>query len=107
MLSEISISFYFSDSDSSNKDESDSKNAFVCKIDKNIFLQTAITLYDRKDMKNDRFWEQFNKNFAEWTEDDFKTNALNICLRRLRNVLRKRNVWILKNAKMIIAKVLI
>ncbi len=58
-------------------------------------------------MKNDTLWEQFKKNFAEWIEDDFKINVLNIRLRRLRNALRKRDVWILKDSKMIIAKFLI
>jgi hypothetical protein len=64
-------------------------------------------LYDREDMKNDTLWKQFRKNFAEWIEDDFKIDVLNIRLRRLRNALRKRDVWILKDSKMIIAKFLI
>jgi hypothetical protein len=70
-------------------------------------VQKAITSYDREDMKNDTLWKQFRKNFAEWIENDFKINVLNIRLRRLRNALRKRDVWILKDAKMIIAKSLI
>jgi hypothetical protein len=70
-------------------------------------VQTAITSYDREDMKNDTLWEQFRENFAEWTEDDFKIDVLNIRLRRLRNALRKRDVWVLKDSKMIIAKFLI
>ncbi len=37
----------------------------------------------------------------------FKIDVLNIRLRRLRNVLRKRDVWILKDSKIIIAKFLI
>jgi hypothetical protein len=63
MSSEISINSYLSDSDSSNlidliiirRDEnnSDSQSAFVRKVDKNNFVQTAITSYDREDMKND------------------------------------------------------
>jgi hypothetical protein len=101
MTSEISINFYLSDSE----DNLDSD--IVRKVDKNDFVQKAITSYDREDMKNDTLWEQFRKNFAEWIEDDFKIDVLNICLRRLRNVLRKRNVWILKDSNMIIAKSLI
>jgi hypothetical protein len=58
-------------------------------------------------MKNDTLWKQFRKNFAEWIEDDFKIDVLNIRLKRLRNVLRKRDVWILKDSKIIIAKSLI
>jgi hypothetical protein len=58
-------------------------------------------------MKNDTLWKQLRENFAEWIEDDFKINVLNTRLRRLRNALRKQDVWILKDAKMIIAKFLI
>jgi hypothetical protein len=101
MTSEISINFYLSDSE----DNLDSD--IVRKVDKNDFIQKAITSYDREDMKNDTLWEQFRKNFAEWIEDDFKINVSNICLRRLRNILRKRDVWILKDSKIIIAKFLI
>jgi hypothetical protein len=63
MSTEISINFYLSDSDSSNfidlfairRDENnpDSQNALARKVDKNNFVQTAITSYDREDMKND------------------------------------------------------
>ncbi len=107
MTSEISINSYLSDFDSSNRDDLDSEDALICKVDKNIFVQTAITLYDRKDLKNDTLWEQFREDFVGWIEDNFKSEILNIRLRRLRNALQKRNVWILKDAKMIIAKFLI
>jgi hypothetical protein len=40
-------------------------------------------------------------------DDDFKSGVLNIRLRRLRNALRKRGVWVLKDAKVTIAKSLI
>jgi hypothetical protein len=63
MSNKISINSYLSDSDSSNlidliiirRDEnnSDSQSAFARKVDKNNFVQTAITSYDREDMKND------------------------------------------------------
>ncbi len=53
MSTKISVNFYLSDFDSSNKNEFNLENVFVCKIDKNIFVQTAVTLYDREDMKND------------------------------------------------------
>jgi hypothetical protein len=99
MLSELSINFYLF--------ESDSEDAFIRKVDKNIFVQTTITSYDREDLKDDTLWEQFRKNFVDWIEDDFKSEVLNIRLRRLRNALRKRDVWILKDAKMTIAKSLI
>jgi hypothetical protein len=101
MSTEISINSYLSDSED-NLDPD-----IVRKVDKNDFVQKAITSYDREDMKNDTLWEQFRKKFAEWIEDDFKIDVLNIRLRRLRNVLRKRDVWILKDSKMIIAKFLI
>jgi hypothetical protein len=109
MSSEISINSYLSDSDSSDRNNSDfdSKNVRVCKIDKNIFVQTAIISYDRENLKNDTLWEQFKKNFVDWIENDFKSKVLNIRLRRLRNALRKRDVWILKDARIIIAKFLI
>jgi hypothetical protein len=55
-MSEISINLYLSDSGSSNRDNSDSEDAFVRKIDKNIFVQTAIILYDRENLKNDTLW---------------------------------------------------
>ncbi len=103
MSTEISINSYLSDPDSSNLTDP-STIALVRTVDKNNFVQAAITSYDREDMKNDTLWEQFRKNFAEWTEDDFKIDVLNIRLRRLRNALRKRDVWVLKDSKMIIAK---
>ncbi len=53
MTSEISIKYYLSDLDSLNKDDSDSENALIRKVDKNIFVQTAITSYDREDLKDD------------------------------------------------------
>jgi hypothetical protein len=101
MTSEISINFYLSDSESENV------NALVHKIDKNIFVQTTIVSYDRKNLKNDTLWEQFKKNFVDWIEDDFMSEVLIIRLRRLRNALRKRDVWILKDSRIIIAKFLI
>ncbi len=101
MTSEISVNSYLSDSESENVD------ALVRKVDKNIFEQTTITSYDREDLKDDTLWEQFKKNFVDWIEDDFKSEVLNIRLRRLRNALRKRDVWVLKDAKMTIAKSLI
>jgi hypothetical protein len=70
-----------------------------------------------------RFYKTFIEKFSKITEPSialyrkrrtsrvalwhFKIDVLNIRLRRLRNALRKRNVWILKDAKMIIAKFLI
>jgi hypothetical protein len=101
MSTEISINFYLSDFE----DNSDSD--LTRKVDKNDFIQTAITSYDREDIKNDTLWKQFKENFAEWIEDDFKIDVLNIRLRRLRNAMRKRDVWVLKDSKMIIAKSLI
>jgi hypothetical protein len=63
MSTEISINSYLSDTDSSNlidflairRDENnpESQSAFVRKVDKNNFVQAAITSYDREDMKND------------------------------------------------------
>ncbi len=117
MSTGISINSYLSDFDSTNfidfsairRDENnpESQSAFVRKVDKNNFVQAAITSYDREDMKNDTLWKQFREDFAEWIEDDFKINVLNIRLRRLRNALRKRDVWVLKDSKIIIAKFLI
>ncbi len=101
MSTEISINSYLSDPED-NLDPD-----IVRKVDKNDFVQKAINSYDREDMKNDTLWEQFRENFAEWIEDDFKIDVLNIRLRRLRNALRKRDVWVLKDSKIIIAKSLI
>ncbi len=101
MTTEISINSYFSDS------ENNLDFDIVRKMNKNDFVQKAINSYDREDMKDDTLWEQFRENFAEWIEDDFKIDVLNIRLRRLRNALRKRDVWVLKDSKMIIAKFLI
>jgi hypothetical protein len=97
MSAEISINFYLSDSE----------DVLTRKIDKNIFVQTTIISYDRENLKNDTLWEQFRKNFVDWIEDDFISEVLNIRLRRLRNALRKRDVWILKDSRIIIAKSLI
>jgi hypothetical protein len=114
MSAEISINFYFSDFGSSDliairsdRYNSDSEVAFIRKVDKNIFVQTTIISYDREDLKDDTLWEQFRENFVDWTEDDFKSEVLNNRLRRLRNALRKRNVWVLKDSQMTIAKFLI
>jgi hypothetical protein len=52
MSTEILINSYLSDPDSSNLIDL-SAAAFVRKVDKNNFVQTAITSYDREDMKND------------------------------------------------------
>jgi hypothetical protein len=97
MSAEISINLYLSDSE----------DVLTRKIDKNIFVQTTIISYDRENLKNDTLWEQFKKNFVDWIKDDFISEVLNIRLKRLRNVLRKRDVWILKDSKVIIAKSLI
>jgi hypothetical protein len=59
MTNEISINFYLFDS------ENNSDSDLICKVDKNDFIQTAITSYDREDMKNNTLWKQFKKNFAE------------------------------------------
>ncbi len=99
MTSEISINFYLF--------EFDSEVALIRKVDKNIFVQATIISYDRENLKNDTLWEQFREDFVGWTEDDFKSEVLNIRLRRLRNVLRKRDVWVLKDSQMTIAKFLI
>jgi hypothetical protein len=63
MSTGISINSYLSDFDSTNfidfsairRDENnpESQSAFVRKVDKNNFVQAAITSYDREDMKND------------------------------------------------------
>jgi thymidylate synthase len=100
MSDETSINSYLFDSHSSNfidliairRDKDNSDFNLVRKVDKNDFIQAAITSYNREDMKNDTLWEQFRENFAEWTKDDFKIDVLNNCLRRLRNALRKRDV---------------
>jgi hypothetical protein len=97
MSNKISINFYLSDLESENVD------AFVREVDKNIFVQTTIISYDRENLKNDTLWKQFKKNFVDWIEDDFKSEILNIRLRRLRNVLRKRDVWVLKDWRVTIA----
>jgi hypothetical protein len=89
MSTEISINSYLSDLDSSNKDELD---FITCKVDKNIFVQTTIISYDRENLKDDTLWEQFREDFVDWIKDDFKSEVLNIRLRRLRNVLQKRDV---------------
>jgi hypothetical protein len=112
MSAEISINFYLSDLDSSDfivirSDKYNSDSDLVRKMNKNIFVQTTIISYDRENLKNDTLWEQFRKNFVDWIEDDFKSEVLNIRLRRLRNALRKRDVWILKDSQMTIAKFLI
>jgi hypothetical protein len=99
MSSELSVNLYLF--------ESDSEDDLIREVDKNIFVQTTITSYDRGDLKDDTLWEQFRENFVDWVEDDFKSEVWNIRLKRLRNALRKRDVWTLKDAKMIIAKSLI
>jgi hypothetical protein len=100
MTSEISVNSYLSDPEPDI-------DVPVRKVDKNTFVQTTIISYDRENLKNDTLWEQFRENFVGWTEDDFKSEILNIRLRRLRNVLRKRDVWVLKDSQMTIAKSLI
>jgi hypothetical protein len=63
MSTEIPINPYLSDPDSSNlidfsairRDENnpEPQSAFARKVDKNNFVQAAITSYDREDMKDD------------------------------------------------------
>ncbi len=59
MSTEISMNLYFFDLDSLNfivikRDENnlDLQSAFVRKVDKNNFVQTVITSYNREVMKN-------------------------------------------------------
>jgi hypothetical protein len=66
MSTKILINSYFSDFE----DNSDSD--LIRKFDKKDFVQTAITLYDHEDMKNDTLWKQFRKNFADWIEDNVR-----------------------------------
>jgi hypothetical protein len=52
MSTEIPINPYLSDPDQSNPTDPPAA-ASARKVDKNNFVQTAITSYDREDMKND------------------------------------------------------
>jgi hypothetical protein len=68
MSSEISVNSYLSDLGLLNRDDPNSEDALTRKVDKNIFVQTTITLYDRENLKNDTLWEQFRKNFVDWSK---------------------------------------
>ncbi len=109
ILSEDFVAFIFLDNYISldNFSNDDLDVSLTKREDKNAFIQVMIRIYEKKNLMNDTLWEQFKEDFQEWTEEDFKDDVLNIRLRRLRNVLRKRDVWVLKNNKIIIARSLV
>ncbi len=82
------------------------KMRLVTQEDKNVLIEIMIKKWLKANFKNTSLWEHFRDDFEDWTEKDFKskTKVSNNSLRRIRDVLWRRDVWILKNKKIIIAK---
>ena len=59
-------------------------------------IANAITIWKTYDWKDTDLWESFQDDFKGYTEDDFRL-VNNNDIRRLRNFLRGRGVWIEKS----------
>ncbi len=68
---------------------------------KNAFINVMIKKWLQANFKITSLWEQFRDNFEDWTKNDFKseTEMFNKSLRKLKIVLRRRNVWVLKDKR--------
>ncbi len=77
---------------------------FVSQKDKNAYVSNFIRICEEEDISDDSLWEQFQKDFERWTENDFKSDVFNTRLRHLRNFLRRRDVWVSRDKNTIIAK---
>ena len=69
----------------------------------NEYLSFKLREYDFLDFKDDDLWEQFTGDFADFTEETFK-NAAQGNIRKLRNLLRTRGVWILREKHTTVAQ---
>ncbi len=76
----------------------------VSQKNKNAYVSNFIRICEEKDISDDSLWEQFQKDFEEWTENDFKSDVFNTRLRHLRNFLRRRDVWVSRDKNTTIAK---
>ncbi len=74
----------------------------VSQENKNVYIEFMIKIWIDANFKNISLWEQFRDDFEKWIENDFKQDVFNHILRKIRDFLRKRDVWIMKNSKKII-----
>jgi tRNA(Leu) C34 or U34 (ribose-2'-O)-methylase TrmL len=78
----------------------------VIQENKNVYIEIMINEWMKTDFRDTSLWKQFRDKFKRWTKNDFRTNVSIKNQRRLRNTLRRRDLWVLKNKKIIIAKFL-
>jgi phage pi2 protein 07 len=70
------------------------------------WIETKINEWEKDNLTDKDLWEQFQDDFDEWTEKDFNSDVSNTLLRRLRNILRRRGVWVSRDEKITIEKAL-
>jgi hypothetical protein len=70
------------------------------------WVETKINECEQENLTDKDLWEQFQDDFDEWTEKNFNSDVSNTLLRRLRDVLRRRGVWVSRDEKITIEKAL-
>ncbi len=58
------------------------------------WVETKINEWEQDNLIDKELWEQYQDDFNDWTEKDFKSDVSNTLLRRLRDTLRRRGVWV-------------
>jgi hypothetical protein len=90
---------------------SSSSSSFASSQKKNYFEHTneyiilLIKKWKSLNLQDTNLWITFRDDFERWTEQSFKT-AINVVLRLLRNFLRKHDVWISRQKRKTIARLL-
>ena len=62
-------------------------------VGRGIFITTKATGYQEEDLQDEMLWAEFRDNFRDWTITDFN-ECPSITLRKLRQLLRQRGVWV-------------
>ena len=69
------------------------------------FINERLSLWKEGDFQDGNLWDAFVEEFDGYTKEDFKSIDTAV-IRRLRDYLRKRGVWIQKNIRIGIAETL-
>ncbi len=70
------------------------------------WVETKINEWEKDNLIDEDLWNQYLNDFDEWTEKDFKSDVSHALLRRLRDTLRRREVWVSRDEKITIEKAL-
>jgi hypothetical protein len=70
------------------------------------WVETKIKKWETYNLTDKDLWNQYLDDFDEWTEKDFKSDVSHTLLRRLRDTLRRRGVWVSRDEKITIEKAL-